>query len=102
MEDYESKKVVAKTGNITLGELLDVWVDEELKVSYLSNITVTLYLGVVKIIKRHPLSKRKLRTVTYEHMQEYMDYLSFGGTAPDGSEAKKNSAKLLDKVAGND
>ncbi len=88
MEEYESKKIVAKTENITLGELLDVWVDEELKVSSLSNNTVTLYLGVVKIMKRHPLSKRKLRTVTSEHMQEYMDYLSFGGTAPDGTEAK--------------
>ena len=88
MEEYESKKIVAKTENITLGELLDVWVDEELKVSCLSNNTVTLYLGVVKIMKRHPLSKRKLRTVTSEHMQEYMDYLSFGGTAPDGTEAK--------------
>ena len=65
-----------------------MWVDEELKVSSLSNNTVTLYLGVVKIMKRHPLSKRKLRTVTSEHMQEYMDYLSFGGTAPDGTEAK--------------
>ena len=88
MEEYESKKIVAKTENITLGELLDVWVDEELKVSSLSNNTVTLYLGVVKIMKRHPLSKRKLRTVTSEHMQEYMDYLSFGGTAPNGTEAK--------------
>ena len=88
MEEYESKKIVAKTENITLGELLDVWVDEELKVSSLSNNTVTLYLGVVKIIKRHPLSKRKLRTVISEHMQEFMDYLSFGGTAPDGTEAK--------------
>ena len=61
MEEYESKKIVAKTENITLGELLDVWVDEELKVSSLSNNTVTLYLGVVKIMKRHPLSKRNLR-----------------------------------------
>ena len=80
-----SEKLVAlKRDNIHL----DVWVEEELKVSSLSNNTVTLYLGVVKIMKRHPLSKRKLRTVTSEHMQEFMDYLSFGGTAPDGTEAK--------------
>ena len=39
MEEYESKKIVAKTENIALGELLDVWVDEELKVSSLSNNT---------------------------------------------------------------
>lgn len=47
-----------ETENITLGELLDVWVEEELKVTSLSNNTVTLYMGVVKIIKRQPLSKK--------------------------------------------
>ena len=41
MEEYEGQKVVAKTENITLGELLDVWAEEELKVSSLSNNTVT-------------------------------------------------------------
>ena len=46
MDEYEGQKVVAKTENITLGELLDVWAEEELKVSSLSNNTVTLYLGV--------------------------------------------------------
>ena len=75
MEEYESKKIVAKTENITLGELLDVWVDEELKVSSLSNNTVTLYLGVVNIIKRHPLSKRKLRTVTSrKHLKGFENF----------------------------
>ncbi len=88
MGEYEGQKVVAKTENITLGELLDVWAEEELKVSSLSNNTVTLYLGVVKRIKEHPLSKRKLKTVTSEHMQEYLDFLSFGGKAPDGTEAR--------------
>mgnify|MGYP002512536194 FL=1 len=88
MDEYEGQKVVAKTENITLGELLDVWAEEELKVSSLSNNTVTLYLGVVKRIKEHPLGKRKLKTVTSEHMQEYLDFLSFGGKAPDGTEAR--------------
>lgn len=95
MDEYEGQKVLAKTENITLGKLLDVWAEEELKVSSLSNNTVTLYLGVVKIMKRHPLSNRKLRTVTSEHLQEYMDYLSFGGTAPDGTEAK---ALSIDRI----
>ena len=60
----------------------------EQKVSSLSYNTVTLYLGVVKRIKEHPLGKRKLKTVTSEHMQEYLDFLSFGGKAPDGTEAR--------------
>ena len=28
MDEYEGQKVVAKTENITLGELLDVWAEE--------------------------------------------------------------------------
>ena len=88
MDEYEGQKVAAKTENVTLGELLDVWAEEDLKVSSLSNNTVTLYLGVVKKIKEHSLGKRKLKTITSEHMQEYLDFLSFGGKAPDGTDAK--------------
>lgn len=31
MEDYEEKKFVAKSENVTVGQLLDMWVEEELK-----------------------------------------------------------------------
>ncbi len=31
MDDYESKKFIAKSENITVGELLDIWAEEELK-----------------------------------------------------------------------
>ena len=106
MDEYEGQKVVAKTENITLGELLDVWAEEELKVSSLSNNTVTLYLGVVKRIKEHPLGKRKLKTVTSEHMRELLGHSAVSTTmniyAHATREAKRNSVRLLDKVAGND
>ena len=42
MEDYEAKRFVAKAENITLGELLDLWAEEELKTGTLSNGTVHL------------------------------------------------------------
>ena len=106
MDEYEGQKVVVKTENITLGELLDVWAEEELKVSSLSNNTVTLYLGVVKRIKEHPLGKRKLKTVTSEHMRELLGHSAVSTTmniyAHATREAKRNSVRLLDKVAGND
>ena len=38
MEDYEEKKFVAKSENITVGDLLDMWVEEELKPGNLSNV----------------------------------------------------------------
>ncbi len=40
MEDYEEKKFVAKPDNLTLGSLLDPWVEEELKPGNQSNGTV--------------------------------------------------------------
>ena len=69
MEDYEEKKFVAKSENATLGKLLDMWVEEELKPGNLSNGTVMSYQGVVNRIKQHPIGDRKLKTVTAEHLQ---------------------------------
>lgn len=78
MEDYEEKKFIAKSDNITLGGLLDMWIDEELKPGNLSNGTVMAYQGTVNRIKKHPISKRKLKSITSDHLQKYMDLLSFG------------------------
>lgn len=83
MEDYEAKRFVAKAENITLGELLDLWAEEELKTGTLSNGTVGNYLQTIGRIKQHPISKRKLKTVTSVHLQEFMDLLLFGGTVGD-------------------
>ncbi len=85
MEDYESKKFIAKADNITLGELLDIWAEEELKVGTLSNGTVENYLGAIRCIKKHPIADRKLKTITAEHLQAFLDLLTFGGTYPDGT-----------------
>lgn len=76
--DYEEKKFVAKSENITVGMLLDLWVEEELKPGNLSNGTVMSYQGTVNRIKQHPIGNRKLKTVTADHLQAYIDFLSFG------------------------
>ena len=55
MEDYEEKKFVAKSENATVGMLLDMWVEEELKPGNLSNGTVMAYQGTVNRIKQHPI-----------------------------------------------
>lgn len=72
-----------KAKNITLGQLLDVWVEEELKMGSMSNGTVELYQNIVKVMKRHPICNRKLTTITSEHLQIFMDQISFGGKAGD-------------------
>lgn len=95
MEDYEEKKFVAKSENTTVGQLLDMWVEEELKPGNLSNGTVMAYQGTVNRIKQHPIGNRKLKSVTPDHLQAYIDLLSFGGTNPDGTAAKALSKGYL-------
>ena len=95
MEDYEEKKFVAKTENITLGGMLDRWVEEELKPGTLSNSTVMSYIGVVRRIKQHPVGQRKLKSITADHLQDYVDLLCFGGTNPDGTTTKPLSKGYL-------
>ena len=95
MEDYEAKKFVAKSENVTVGMLLDIWVEEELKPGNLSNGTVMSYQGTVNRIKQFPISNRKLKSVTADHLQLFMDQLSFGGANPDGTTAKPLSKGYL-------
>ena len=95
MEDYEAKKFVSKSENATVAMLLDMWVEEELKPGNLSNGTVMAYQGTVNRIKQHPISDRRLKSVTADHLQAYMDLLSFGGTNPDGTTAKALSKGYL-------
>ncbi len=88
MEDYEAKKFVAKSENVTVGQLLDMWVEEELKPGSLSNGTVSAYQGTVGRIKQFPIGERKLKTVTPEHLQAFLDLLSFGGIDANEKEVK--------------
>ena len=88
MEDYDAKKFVAKAENVTVGALLDMWVEEELKPGNLANGTVSLYQSTIERIKQYPIGDRKLKTVTPDHLQAFFDLLAFGGKKPDGSEAK--------------
>ena len=67
MEDYEAKKFVAKSENVTVGDLLDMWVEEELKPGSLANGTVSLYQSTIERIKQHPIGERKLAAKEAEH-----------------------------------
>ena len=94
--DYEEKKFVAKSENITVGMLLDLWVEEELKPGNLSNGTVMSYQGTVNRIKQHPIGN--------QDVQELLGHADVSTTmniyAHATREAKRTSARLLVKVIG--
>lgn len=95
MADYEEKQFVAKAENLTLGDLLDKWIEEELKPGSLSNGTVSAYIGTVSRIKKHPIGNRKLKKITPDHLQSYLDLLSMGGEHPNGTTVKALSIGSL-------
>ncbi len=63
MEDYEEKKFITKADNITLGELLDIWAEEELKTGTLSNGTVGTYLQAINLLAL--FSKKHLQDIIF-------------------------------------
>ena len=89
--DYEEKKFIGKAENITVGEMLNMWVEEELKPDSLSNGTVMAYMAAVKKIKKYPIGSRKLKTVTADHLQAFIDLMSYGGVNPEGTTSKPMS-----------
>lgn len=77
IEEYEVKKFVASPGNITVGQLLDLWIEDILKSNSKSNGTLMLYQNTVNRIKKNPISQRKIKAINSSHLQDYLDSLYF-------------------------
>lgn len=96
MEEYDAKKFVAQAKNITLGMLLDIWAEEELKVGSLSNGTAKTYLFCIKRMKLHPISNRKVKSITADHLQAFLDLVAFGGKEGDFDAGKGYGRSYVD------
>lgn len=88
MRDYEAGRYIAQSNQLTVGDLLNMWVEEELKPGNLSNGTVSAYQCTARRICLAPIGARRLQSVAPEHLQAFFDYLSLGGRRSDGSFAK--------------
>ena len=49
------------------------------------------YTTAVKKIKKYPIGSRKLKTVTADHLEAFIDLMSYGGINPDGTTSKPMS-----------
>lgn len=92
MKDYESSRYIARAKGITVGDLLNMWVEEELKPGGLSNGTVSAYQCTARRIRLAPIGVCRLQSVAPEQLQAFFDDLSLGGRKPDGSLAKPLAA----------
>lgn len=87
LDDYEKHRYIASPGHTTVGQLLDMWIEENLKSSNKSNGTLMLYQTTVNRIKKHPISQTKLKSITSDQLQTYLDSLYFKSN--DTSETKR-------------
>ena len=71
------KEVCGKDGKYHAGEMLDIWLEEEVKPGTLSTGTLIAYTTTARQIKKHPIGQRKLKSITADHLQEYIDFPSF-------------------------
>ena len=55
MDEYENQAFVAKASNITLTDMLDMWIEEELAPSKRSNGTERSYLNTQIVLNSIPL-----------------------------------------------
>ena len=99
MDEYENQAFVAKASNLTLSDMLDMWIDEELTPSKRSNGTERSYLNTANRIKQHSIGKRKLKTITAEHLQKFFDSLSSAQPLSNGKKSKPLSAGSLNVYA---
>ena len=76
METYESTQFVAQAKSITLADMLNMWIEDEVKPSSRSNGTLRTYSTTVGYISKQPIGKRKLQSIKTEHLQKFFDDLS--------------------------
>lgn len=88
MEEYETQKFIAKAQNITLSDMLDMWMNEELYPSKRSNGTARSYINTANRVKKYAIGKRKLKSITAEHLQKFFDSLSIPQKLSDGTMSK--------------
>ena len=99
LDEYETQKFVSKAKNITLSDMLDMWMEEELNPSKRSNGTVRSYINTANRVKQHSIAKRKLKTLTAEHLQKFFDSLSTPQQLSNGKKSKGLCAGSLNVYA---
>ena len=88
IDEYNEFGKLLDPGDITVEELMDEWFRTEIEPSSLATATIGNYRNVLRHIREHSLSKMKLKDVTVEALQAYVDEKYFGEYDETGKEIK--------------
>lgn len=89
LEEYNETGAIYDPGNITVAELAQMWYVAEIENSDLTTNGKRNYKNTVRNISESDFGQMKLREVTCEDIQKYVDTLYFGQYDEDGKQIKK-------------
>ena len=95
IREYEVRRITPSGSNITLGALLDMWSEEVLSVSPLSNGTIDNYTQAIKRIRKCSIAEQRLKNITADKLQGYLDMLLYGGADDNGTSYSGYSTEYL-------
>ena len=88
LEDYNLNGRVFRPGNLTVSVLGALWYADEVEHSALTTNGRNDYRNVLRQIREHPLGSTKLKNVTCEQLQAYVDEKYFGEFDENGRQLK--------------
>lgn len=74
--EYANQPYIPEKKDISLGELLDSWIEEELRPSSRSDGTLRSYGNIIKRIKKFPIQKAKIKSISVQDLQQFVDFLA--------------------------
>ena len=78
IEEYNELGKILDPGDITVSELMDEWFRTEIEPSSRATTTLDSYRNVMDHVRSHRIGKMKLKEVTVEALQAYVDEKYFG------------------------
>lgn len=88
LEDYRTKGFVFDPGDLTVNDLAEMWYQDEIEYTALTTNGRNDYKNVIRHIREHSLGSMKLKDVTCEHLQAYVDEKYFGAFDEKGKQLK--------------
>lgn len=93
LNDYKYGGEVFEPGNITVAQLCDEWWSSEIENSTMASNSRNGLKNAMKHIARHPLGAVKLRNLTIEDIQRYVDFKTYGAFDENGNRIVKAYAE---------
>ena len=88
IDEYNELGKLLDPGDITVEELMDEWFRTEIEPSSRATTTLDSYRNVMDHVRAHRIGKLKLKEVTVEVLQAYVDEKYFGEYDENGKEIK--------------